>query len=192
MNKKLIAVLVACALLFAGARKKEEKKEDKSKQGQEQAQPSEKEKAKSGLAFLHIFPSEIKGVYLAKSTGEVMVHGDEWVEYYDPEGKQLWKKEGFKYVCGGGASRDGQTVLYQTSDVPKTQQTTLELKVHVVDRTGNESINQPNPYKYFTSILSPKGNYILFGDPLYKMIYAVRPQSGIAVAARDLPLVYLF
>jgi hypothetical protein len=169
MTKKSLVILVALALLFAGAKKKD----DKSKQNQEQAgQTSEKEKAKSGLAFVHIFSSEIKGVYLAKSTGEVMVHGDDWVEYYDSEGRQLWKKDGFKFVCGSGVSRDGQTVLFQTSDAPKVQQTTLDLKVHVADRSGNEAINQPNPYKYFTSTLSPKGSYIVFGDPLYKMIYA--------------------
>lgn len=163
-----MVVLVGLALLMAGANKKQDRKPDAEAR---QVQLSEQEKQKTGLSFIRFCPSEIKGVYLAKSTGEVMVYGDEWVEYYDQDGRQLWKKTGYKFICGAGLGDDGRTVLFQSSPEPKIQQTMLDLTVHVVERDGTESINQPNPYRYFTSLLSPKGNYLVFGDPLAKKVY---------------------
>jgi len=124
-----------------------------------------------GPVFQKSFPSEIKGVFLAKTSGEVLVYGDDWVEYYECGGKLLWRSKGFKFVCGPGVSRDGSVVLYQTSPVPKTDQTLLNLTVHIVNRGGQELLSKPNPYRYFTSILSSRGNYIVFGDPMAKKIY---------------------
>jgi len=168
MYKRFLVALIGFAVLVSGSKKKEDKN---SEEKDKQARVSAQEKQKTGLSFVHLFPSEVKGVFLAKSTGEVMAYGDEWVEYYDPEGKQLWKKTGYKFICGAGVSDDGRTVLFQSSLAPKVQQTMLDLTVHVVERDGSEAVNQPNPYRYFTSILSSKGNYIVFGDPLAKKIF---------------------
>lgn len=157
MNRKLLWMVAAWLFVFGF--------ETSARFGDDQ------EKGKAGLVFQQSFKDEIKGFYLAKTSGELMVHGTEWVEYYDSAGKLLWKKTGFKYVCGGGVSRDGNTILFQTSAESKTQQTLADLTVHLVDRTGKELITKPNPHRYFTSILSPQGHYIVFGDQMAKNIY---------------------
>jgi len=134
---------------------------------------SGQEEGLAGKVFQQSYKDDIKGFYLAKSSGDLMVYGTDWLEYYDSSGRLLWKKSDFKYVCGGGVSRDGNSVLFQTSSTPKTQQTLLDLTVHLVDRAGKDVINQANPYRYFTSTLSPKGSYIVFGDPEAKKIYVL-------------------
>ena len=122
--------------------------------------------------FIKSFKSAIQGIKLATSSGDFVVYGKDWLSYFNARGKQVWKKKDFKYICGVGISRDGQVVLYQTSSVPKTgPQTTLDLTVHIADGTGKELLSVPNPYRYFYSLLSPKGNYIVFGDPMAKKIY---------------------
>jgi hypothetical protein len=126
-----------------------------------------------GKIFQKSYKEDIKGFFLAKSSGDLLVYGGEWVQFFDPKGNLLWEKTGFKYVCGGGVSRDGNTILFQTSAEPKTQQTTTSLTVHLVDRTGKELLSQPNPYRYFTSILSSNGTYIVFGDQMAKKIYVL-------------------
>ena len=109
---------------------------------------------------------------MARGSGDFVVYGKDWLSYFNARGKQVWKKKDFKYICGVGISRDGQVVLYQSSLVPKKgPQTTLDLMVHLVDGTGKELLSVPNPYRYFYSLLSPKGNYIVFGDPMAKKIY---------------------
>jgi len=168
----LVIGLVVVLGFLPGFKKKE-------KQVEQPAPAKPAEKQAPGLAYARLFAGEVKGLYLAGTTGEVLVYGDEWVEYLDGAGKQLWKKTGYQHVCGGGVSRDGQTVLFQTSPAPKVQQSMLELTVHVADRAGNEIVNQPNPQRYFTSILSPKGNYIVFGDPLAQTVYVYDRQLNL-------------
>jgi len=126
-----------------------------------------------GLVFKALGVSELKGVFLAGSSGEVLLQGEDWLKLFDAKGKELWKKDDLKFVTGVGLSRDGQVILYQTSAVPKKglQITELDLTVHLADRSGKETLSQPNPYRYFTSQLSPTGNYIIFGDALAKKIY---------------------
>ncbi len=124
------------------------------------------------LVFFKTYKKELKGIYLARSSGDVLVHTTEWISLLDTTGKQLWKKKGFKYVCGAGISRDGSIILFQTSSKPKTgPQTLLNLTVHIYNKNGEELISALNPYRYFNSVLSPKGNYIVFGDPVTKKIY---------------------
>ncbi len=133
-----------------------------------------KDQPSPGLVFKETGVSEIKGLYLAGLSGEVLIQGEDWLKLYDQKGKLVWKKDDLKFVTGAGISRDGQVILYQTSPVPKKglQITELDLIVHLADRSGQEQLSKPNPYRYFTSQLSPKGNYIIFGDALAKKIYA--------------------
>ena len=129
------------------------------------------EKISPRLIFQEIFKNDVSGLGLAGLSGQVLVHSNEWVNYYDPSGRLLWKKTGYKYITGAGVSRDGKLVIFQTSPVPKTgQQTALDLTVHVLNGAGEELVNKPNPHRYFTSLLSPMGNFIVFGDPLFKRI----------------------
>jgi len=129
------------------------------------------EKISPRLIFQEIYNEEITGLALAGSSGQVLVHSSEWVNYYDGAGKLLWKKTGYKYITGAGVSKDGGTILFQTSPVAKTgQQSALDLTVHVLNSKGEELVNKPNPYRYFTTLLSPQGNFIVFGDPLFKRI----------------------
>ena len=137
-----------------------------------QAAAKTKDQPSPGLVFKELSAQPIKGIYLALSTGEALIHSEEWVKFNDANGKLLWKKDGMKYVTGAGVSRDGDVIIFQTSPVPKTTaQTTLNLTIHILDQKGQELLSKDNPYRYFTSILSPKGNYIVFGDPLAKKIY---------------------
>jgi hypothetical protein len=144
----------------------------------------------SGKVFQQNYKDPIRDIYLAKGSGDLLVHGDQWIEYYDNTGKLLWKKTGVGYICGAGVSRDGNTVLFQTSATPKTQQTLLDLTVHIFDHSGKELLSQPNPYRYYTSILSPKGGYLVFGDQMAKKIY-VYDQGLNSLWERDTWLWYI-
>jgi len=135
-------------------------------------QPKDKEGPGKGLVFMESYPEEIKGVYLAGKTGEVLVQGEHFVKFYDVNGKLLWKKDDLKFTTGAGVSQDGGVIIYQTSPVPKTGQITmLDLTIHILDHRGQEVLSKLNPYRYFTSILSPTGAYIVFGEVLAKKIY---------------------
>ena len=117
------------------------------------------------------FPEEIQGFDLARRTGEVVVHSDRHVWYYNAEGKLAWKMgegKGWQYLGSAGISWDGQRVLFQSNLEPRRHTNLLNLDVYLVDGSGNLEWVKKNPYRYNTSKFSPSGRYILFGDPLEK------------------------
>jgi len=135
-------------------------------------QGKDKDGPKKGLVFKESWKEDLKGVYLATSTGDVLVHTEQWVRFYDVNGKLVWKKDDLNFVTGGGVSREGDLIIYQSSPVPKTGQlTTLDLTVHILNHQGDEVLSKPNPYRYFNTLLSPKGTYIVFGEATAKKIY---------------------
>jgi len=135
-------------------------------------QGKDKDGPKKGLVFKESWKEDLKGIYLATSTGDVLVHTEQWVRFYDVNGKLVWKKDDLNFVTGGGVSREGDLIIYQSSPVPKTGQlTTLDLTVHILNHQGDEVLSKPNPYRYFNTLLSPKGTYIVFGEATAKKIY---------------------
>lgn len=118
-------------------------------------------------------PAEIQAFCLARRTGEVLFHSLEQVWYLSAEGRQVWKMgegRGWKYIGGAGLSWDGQRALFQTNLEPRRHTNLLELEVHLVDGAGQVLWVKKNPYRYNTSVLSPSGRLLLFGDPFEKSV----------------------
>lgn len=119
------------------------------------------------------FPQEIKGSCLARKSGDVLIHTYEKVWLFDSSGKLVWKQgdgRGWKYIAGAGISEDGRKAIFQVNLEPKIATNLLELNVYCIDREGTLLWAKNNPYRYNLSQLSPGGNYIIFGDPIEKLI----------------------
>jgi len=157
-SRWMIALAIVGAVLVGAGRK--ESDQDKAPRGN---WPK--------VAWRETFLEEIQGFDLARRSGEVVVHSNHHVWYYNAEGKQAWKMgEGkeWKYIGGAGISWDGQRVLFQTNLEPRRSTNLLNLDVCLADAAGNLEWVKKNPYRYNTTRFSPSGRYILFGDPIEK------------------------
>jgi hypothetical protein len=144
-------------------------------------------------AWRESFPGKIEGLHLARKSGDVLVHTHKRVWYYDSSGKILWKQgedRGWKYIAGSGVSDDGQRILFQVNLEPKVATNLLELDVYYLDQEGHLLWVKDNPYRYNSSQLSPSGHYILFGDPLEKLL-KVHDQNLNPLWQKDLYLWYI-
>ncbi|GEM_PF-1174849 len=144
-------------------------------------------------AWRESFPGKIEGLHLARRSGDVLVHTHKRVWYYDADGKLLWKQgggRGWSYITGAGVSDDGQRILFQVNLEPKVATTLLDLDIYYLDREGHLLWVKDNPYRYNSSQLSPSGRYIMFGDPLEKLL-KVHDQNLNPLWQKDLYLWYI-
>lgn len=124
------------------------------------------------LLWRRSFPEEIKGVVIARKSGQVAAHTMSKVYYFQEAkfkapGDAAWTAglgKSWKHIEGLNISQDGNMVLFQTDVKKKTGTEALNLTIHLMDGEGRVVWQKPNPYRYEKTLLSPSGQYIMIGD----------------------------
>lgn len=159
-----LAAVFILAVIFGGSALRPGTKEDKdsgrmSGPGLDLRAPA--------LVWTKLFPEEVKGAAMACRSGAVAAHTENLVYYLTDRETPVWiagDKQGWKHVEGLGINWEGDRVLFQTDRKPKTTTEGMDLTVHLLDGRGRELWAKPNPYRWESTILSPSGKYILFGE----------------------------
>ncbi len=123
------------------------------------------------IAWTRVFPENVKGVAMAADAGKVVVCTDSKTYCLTDNVEPDWTlSEGWKHAQDLGISADGSLVYFQTDDKPKKNTEAMTLTSRLLDGSGNQIWAKPNPGRYQSGTLSPKGKYVLTGEVMHPLV----------------------
>lgn len=132
------------------------------------------------LLWEKVFSDSITGLYIAKDTGNVLVHTSKEIWYFDYLGKSLWKKgdkENWGWIGGAGVSDDGEHIVFQTAPATEKATEVTTFYTHYLNKEGKEIWNS----KTIDGIagFSPNGEFIVTGDASSSTEMSIYNNKGV-------------